>query len=279
MSGTFLAAPYQQRALLAVVVLGVVAAVVGVHVVLRRLSFVADAMSHTVLPGVVLANLAGVSLYAGALVAGLVTALLLGLPARARRIGEDAAVAILLTGFFAVGVAVVSRGRSFATDLTGFLFGSLLTVRADDLVLMTAIGGAAVVAITLFHKELVLRAFDRAAAEAVGLPVARLDLLLDVAVAVVIVTALRAVGTLLAVAFVITPAATARRLGLAVVPSMVVAAVLAAVCGVAGLALSHEVGLRADVRIAPGATVVVLLSTVFVAVTVAMWWRTRVRAT
>lgn len=279
MSGTFLAAPYQQRALLAVVVLGVVAAVVGVHVVLRRLSFVADAMSHTVLPGVVLANLAGVSLYAGALVAGLVTALLLGLPARARRIGEDAAVAILLTGFFAVGVAVVSRGRSFATDLTGFLFGSLLTVRADDLVLMTAIGGAAVVAITLFHKELVLRAFDRAAAEAVGLPVARLDLLLDVAVAVVIVTALRAVGTLLAVAFVITPAATARRLGLAVVPSMVVAAVLAAVCGAAGLALSHEVGLRADVRIAPGATVVVLLSTVFVAVTVAMWWRTRVRAT
>ena len=279
MSGTFLAAPYQQRALLAVVVLGVVAAVVGVHVVLRRLSFVADAMSHTVLPGVVLANLAGVSLYAGALVAGVVTALLLGLPARARRIGEDAAVAILLTGFFAVGVAVVSRGRSFATDLTGFLFGSLLTVRADDLVLMTAIGGAAVVALTLFHKELVLRAFDRAAAEAVGLPVARLDLLLDVAVAVVIVTALRAVGTLLAVAFVITPAATARRLGLAVVPSMVVAAVLAAVCGVAGLALSHEVGLRADVRIAPGATVVVLLSTVFVAVTVAMWWRTRVRAT
>lgn len=279
MSGTFLAAPYQQRALLAVVVLGVVAAVVGVHVVLRRLSFVADAMSHTVLPGVVLANLADVSLYAGALVAGVVTALLLGLPARARRIGEDAAVAILLTGFFAVGVAVVSRGRSFATDLTGFLFGSLLTVRADDLVLMTAIGGAAVVAVTLFHKELVLRAFDRAAAEAVGLPVARLDLLLDVAVAVVIVTALRAVGTLLAVAFVITPAATARRLSLAVVPSMVVAAVLAAVCGVAGLALSHEVGLRADVRIAPGATVVVLLSTVFVAVTVAMWWRTRVRAT
>ncbi len=279
MSGTFLAAPYQQRALLAVVVLGVVAAVVGVHVVLRRLSFVADAMSHTVLPGVVLANLAGVSLYAGALVAGVVTALLLGLPARARRIGEDAAVAILLTGFFAVGVALASRGRSFATDLTGFLFGSLLTVRADDLVLMTAIGGAAVVAITLFHKELVLRAFDRAAAEAVGLPVARLDLLLDLAVAVVIVTALRAVGTLLAVAFVITPAATARRLGLAVVPSMVVAAVLAAVCGVAGLALSHEVGLRADVRIAPGATVVVLLSTVFVAVTVAMWWRTRVRAT
>jgi ABC-type Mn2+/Zn2+ transport system permease subunit len=150
---------------------------------------------------VVLANLAGVSLYAGALVAGVVTALLLGLPARARRIGEDAAVAILLTGFFAVGVAVVSRGRSFATDLTGFLFGSLLTVRADDLVLMTAIGGAAVVALTLFHKELVLRAFDRAAAEAVGLPVARLDLLLDLAVAVVIVTALRAVGTLLAVAF------------------------------------------------------------------------------
>lgn len=278
MSGSFLAAPYQQRALVAVVIVGVVAAVVGVHVVLRRLAFVADAMSHTVLPGVVVANVLGVSLYGGAIVAGLVTAALLGLPARARRIGEDAAVAILLTSFFAVGVAIVSRGRSFAADLTGFLFGSLLTVRNDDLVHMAVIGGAAVLVILAFHKELVLRAFDRAAAEAVGLPVARLDLVLDVAVAVVIVTALRAVGTLLAVAFVITPAATARRLGLGVVPSMVVGAVLAVACGLVGLFVAHEAGVQADLRIAPGAMVVVLLSVVFVVVAASTRWRGRVRA-
>jgi len=172
MSGTFLAAPYQQRALLAIVILGVVAAVVGVHVVLRRMAFVADAMSHTVLPGVVVANLLGGPLYAGALVAGVTTAMLLGFPARARRIGEDAAVAIVLASFFALGVAIVSRGRSFATDLTGFLFGSLLTVDADDLLLMGIVGGVAIVAMVVFHKELVLRAFDREAAEAIGLPIA-----------------------------------------------------------------------------------------------------------
>jgi len=278
MSGTFLAAPYQQRALLAIVILGVVAAVVGVHVVLRRMAFVADAMSHTVLPGVVVANLLGGPLYAGALVAGVTTAMLLGFPARARRIGEDAAVAIVLTSFFALGVAIVSRGRSFATDLTGFLFGSLLTVDADDLLLMGIVGGVAIVAMVVFHKELVLRAFDREAAEAIGLPIARLDLLVDLAVALVIVTALRAVGTLLAVAFVITPAATARRLGLAVVPSMLVAAAIAALCGTVGLAIAHEAGMRADVRVAPGATVVVLLTSVFLVVAVVAWWRDRVRS-
>lgn len=256
-------APYARRALVAVVVIGVVAGCVGVHVVLRRMAFVTDAMSHTVFPGVVIAFALDRSVYLGALVAGAATALALAGLGRVRRVGHDALLALLLTGFFALGVAVVSRQRSYAADLTAFLFGRILTIGTADLVLMTVVAAIAILVLAVLHKELVLRAFDEDGAAALGYPLRRLDLVLALAVAAVMVTSLRAVGSLLTVALVLTPAATARRFPLGVVATMAAAVALAVGAGVVGLEISQQAALGAGVRLAPGATIVAVATAVF----------------
>ena len=110
--------PYMQRALVEVLVLGALAGAVGVLVVLRRLAFVGDALTHTVFPGVVIAHLLGRSLLLGALAFGVLTAVLLTTLGGHRRVGDDAALAILLTSFFSLGVVLISRTRGFTADLT-----------------------------------------------------------------------------------------------------------------------------------------------------------------
>src|SRR4051794_37133073 len=124
------ALPFMQRALVELLLLGLLGGVVGVYVVLRRLAFVGDALSHTVFPGVVVAGLLGQSLALGALVAGVLTAVLLTLLSAHSRISEDSALAVLLTGFFAVGVVLVSREHGYTADLTAYLFGRVLYVDA-----------------------------------------------------------------------------------------------------------------------------------------------------
>ena len=151
--------PYMQRALVEVLVLGALAGAVGVLVVLRRLAFVGDALTHTVFPGVVIAHLLGRSLLLGALAFGVLTAVLLTAVGRHRRVGDDAALAILLTSFFSLGVVLISRTRGFTADLTVFLFGRVLAIDQTDLAQTLAVaavaalgrlraGGAAVVMAT-----------------------------------------------------------------------------------------------------------------------------------
>jgi manganese/iron transport system permease protein len=258
--------PYMQRALLEVLLLGVLAGAVGVFVVLRRLAFVADALTHTIFPGVVVASLLGRSLLLGALAFGLLSAVLLtGLGAE-RRVGADAALAILLTSFFAFGVVLVSRTRGFASDLTVFLFGRVLAVDRADLLQSLLVALVVLATLALLHKELVLRAFDPDGATALGYSTVALDLALNLCIALVVVAAVKAVGTVLVVAMVIVPAATARLLADRVATMTVLACLLGAAGGWLGLALSYEVSVDRGVRLAAGATVVVVLVAAFLLV-------------
>ena len=124
------------------------------------------------------------------------------------------------------------------------------------------------IAIAIVHKELVLRAFDPAGAEAMGYPLTRLDLVLDVVIALAVVAGIRAMGTVLAVALIVTPAATARLVCRRIGPSMIVAALIGAIGGWVGLTIAWNASVEHDVRLAPGATVVVVLTAVFVVVAV-----------
>jgi manganese/iron transport system permease protein len=254
---------FMQRALLAVLVLGVLAGAVGVFVVLRRLAFVGDALTHTVFPGVVIAFLAGQSIFIGALVAALVSAVLLTTLTSTRRVTPDAALAVLLTSFFAVGVVLVSRVQSYTTDLSTFLFGRILAVTWPAL--WQTLGVAAIVLAVLVapRKELVLRAFDPEAAAAMGYRVDLLDLVLNVLIAMVVVAAVKAVGTVLVIALIIVPAATARLLVDRVAGMIAIACTLGAVGGYLGLAISYEASLQRGVRLASGATIVVILVACF----------------
>ena len=270
--------PYMQRALLEVLLLGALAGVVGVFVVLRRLAFVSDALTHTIFPGVVIAHLLDRSLLLGALAFGVLTAVLLTGITSSRRVGADAALAILLTSFFSLGVVLVSRTRTYTADLTVFLFGRVLAVDRADLLQTLAL--AAVVTGTLWalRKELVLRAFDPDGAAAMGYRTATLDLVLNLLIALVVVAAVKAVGTVLVVALIVVPAAAARLLADRVATTVVLACAFGALGGWLGLAASYEVSVDHGVRLASGATIVVVLVGLFALAAAAAPFRRRVVA-
>jgi manganese/iron transport system permease protein len=259
-------APFMQRALLEVVVLGILAGIVGVVVLLRRLAFIADAVTHTAFPGVAVAFAIEASLYLGALVAAVGSAVLLTVATRHRRVDQDAVLALLVASFFAFGVVVVSRSRSFTADLTGLLFGRTLDVDRADIVRTVVIALVALALLGALRKEIVLRAFDPLATEALGYRVGLIDLVTNVVVALVVVAGVRAVGTALVIALIITPAAVARLVTRRLGPMVVVSAAVAAVCGWLGLVISWDASVHHDVRLPAGATIVVLLTAVFAVV-------------
>jgi manganese/iron transport system permease protein len=251
--------PFMQRALIEIVLIGALCGLVGTFVVLRGLAFIGDALVHAVFPGVVLSYLAGASIMLGAFAFGGLTALGIGLLARNRRVSHDSAIGVIFVSFFAIGVVLISRERGFRQDLSSLLFGNILGISWDD-ILITAVAGAVIVVVVLaLLKELVLVSFDSALAHANGYPVFGLDLLLLLLMTATVVLSLQTVGNLLILALLVTPAATARllsdRFGLVVCLSVLVAVV----SGVAGLYVSYYAGTSA------GATIVLVAATLFLA--------------
>lgn len=252
----------QRRALLEVLLSGGLGGALGCYVIFRRLGFMADALSHAVLPGVVIAFLltgaAGI-LY-GALAAGAVAAVSIGLITRDRRIQEDAAIGVVLTGSFALGVVLISTVRSYATALEDFLFGNVLLVSPEDVWLTLGLSAAAAIVLLIFHRRFVLRAFDPGLAEAMGLNGLLLDLLLLLLLAATVVVSLRAIGNILVVAFLITPAATARLLTVRVPRMLLFSAGIGAFSGLAGLIIAYHL------NVSSGSLIVCLSTLLFLAV-------------
>ncbi|GGN97082.1 metal ABC transporter permease [Microbispora bryophytorum] len=258
--------PFMARALVELLVLGALAGTVGVLVLLRRLAFVSDTLTHTVFPGVVIGHLMAGNggIFWGALAAGVVTAVLLTLLTQRRRVNEDAALAMLLTTLFAVGVVLVSRQTGFTSDLTAFLFGRVLTVTEAQLAQTAVVTVVVVALLAVLRRPLLLRAFDPEGAQAAGVRVGLLDLVLNVAVALVVVAAVKAVGTVLVIALLIVPAAAARRLSDRLAVIVPLACVVGAAAGWLGLVVSYEASVGHGVRLASGATVVLVLVTMYV---------------
>jgi len=257
--------PYMQRALVEAVILGVMAAMVGVHVVLRRLAFLADTFTHTVFPGLAVAFAAGTSVLIGALVAGALSALVFTVLDRSRRITPDAALAVVLTSFFSVGVIVISRTDRYTADLTTLLFGQILTVDSRQIVETAVLAVAVGLVLLALDKELRMRAFDPEGARALGYRIGILDLAMNLLIVLVVVAAARAVGTVLTVALLITPAATARLFARSVGSMYALAALVGAGAGWIGLAVSYEASIHHDLRLAAGATIVLVATVVFLA--------------
>lgn len=259
------AAPFMSRALAELLLLAVLAGVVSTHVLTRRLGFVADTMTHTVFPGVVLGFItAGVNgVFPGALLAAAITAILLTVFTRLRRVTDDTALAVLLAAMFAVGVVLVSRRASYTADLTSLLFGRLLTVNATQITQTAVVAAVVLLTLALLHKELLLRAFDPQGSAAMGYPIWLLDLVLNLAVALVVVAAAQSVGTMLVIALLVVPAATGRLVADRIAPVTVAGIAAAAVSGYAGLTISYHASITYGLRLAGGATVVLTLVAVY----------------
>jgi manganese/iron transport system permease protein len=238
-----------QRALAEALLMGVVCGLLGSLVVLRGLTYTGESLSHTLLPGAAVAIAIGVSAVGGALVGGVLAALLLALLVTRATIGEDTAVSVVFTGTFAAGVILLST-RGSGTELDSLLFGSILGVSPGDVRLGLATGLAVAVVCLALARGLVATAFDRAFAAATGLRPQLLDAVLLVTLAGALTVALRGVGTLLVLALLVAPAATARVLAHRVWTMLWLAPLLAAVAGVVGLELSYHVGAAAGPAIA-----------------------------
>lgn len=250
---------FMQRALLVTVVASVVAALLSCWLVLIGWSLMGDAVSHAVLPGVVLAYLLGVPFAAGAFLFGVGAVALIGWVRATSRVKEDAAIGVVFTTVFAVGVVLVSVTPS-QVDLSHILFGNVLGVSDADVWQVVVLGAVAAAVLVLRRRDLTLYAFDRVHAQVIGLPVRRIGVLLLGLLAVSVVVALQAVGVILAVAMLITPGATAYLLTDRFSRMLVIAPVVAGVSAVVGIFVSFYLDAS------PGGVVVVMMGVVFAAV-------------
>lgn len=248
------------RALLASALVGISCAVVGSFVVLKGMSFIGDAVSHAAFPGVVIAYLLGVPIIIGGSAAAIGTALGIGALTRRSGLRSDAVIGVLFAGMFALGVALFSAIPNFVGDLLGFLFGDVLGISVGDLAALSLLAALLIAIVALLWKELLYATFDPLGAGAAGLPVRRLDDLLLVLIAVTIVVSLQAVGIVLVVAMITTPAATAQLLVRRFDRMIGVAAVIGVTSGVIGLYASYLLD------VASGASIVLVETVLFVAV-------------
>jgi zinc/manganese transport system permease protein len=257
--------PFMARALAVMLVLAVAAGLLGAFANLRRLEFLSDGLVHAVFPGVVIGfAIAGSDgLLIGGTIAAVVAAVVLTLVSR-RGVPDDAAVAVVLTSMFSIGVIIVSRQSDYVGQLSELLFGRILTLTDTDVVATALLAGIAVLLVLVTAKEQFLRAFDRQGTEAAGYRVLGLDLVLNVAIALVVVGASRALGTLLMLALLIIPAAIGRLASTRFTVITVVGIASIALSGWLGLALSFDASVYAGVNLPGSATVVLTLLAVFV---------------
>ena len=246
------------RGLAAGILAAISCAVLSAYIIWRGMAFVGDAMAHAILPGIVAAFMLGISLFAGALVAALLTAVGIGLISRRGNMKEDTAIGVMFTGFFALGILLLSRVTTFQ-DLSHILFGNILGVSPSDLLGMSAIALLVLAAVVGFYKELLVTSFDPSHSVVIGLSpvVVRYGLLFLIALTVV--AGVQSVGVVLVLALLITPAAAASLLTKKLPRVIALSVVFAVISAVVGFYASYY----ADVS--SGAAIVLILTLIFIA--------------
>jgi manganese/iron transport system permease protein len=249
---------FMQRSLLVAVIVGVICAVVGSYLMVRRMSLLGDAISHSLLPGLAIAFILGVNLYVGAFVAGVISAVLIGWIHTRSPVKEDAAMGIVLSAFFALGITLITIvQRTNKIDLNHFLFGNILGVTPGEVRDTSIIATIVLLAVVLLYKELLFYCFDPLGAQAAGLPVHWFNAGLMVLVALTVVASMKAVGVILVLALLITPAAAAYLLVPRFHQVMLVGSGIGIVSSVSGMYLSYYYNLPS------GPAIVMVVSAVF----------------
>jgi manganese/iron transport system permease protein len=251
--------PFMRRALVVLVVSSVVAGVIGCYVVLRGMAFIGDAVSHAVFPGVAVAFVLEVNMVTGGLVGGLVVSVVIALLSQNRRLREDAVIGVFWAASFGLGIVVLSTAPGYSGSLESFLFGQIVGIGDDDVVTALVTGPVLLLVALLLHKELVAISLDRETASVAGLPVFWLDIALYTMVTSAIVIALQAVGNVLVLALLITPAACARLLTDRLGVMMLLAPLIGVGSSVVGLYLSYHNNL------ATGGLIVLVVTGAFLA--------------
>ncbi|MGB0121666.1 MAG: metal ABC transporter permease [Solirubrobacterales bacterium] len=249
---------FMQRALLVAVVVGLVCAVLSCWLTLLGWSLMGDAVSHAVLPGVVLSYVIGAPFAAGAFIFGAGAVAMIGGLNRTSRVKEDAAIGIVFTGLFALGIVLVSVIPS-QIDLFHILFGNVLGVSDSDIMQVLGLGIPVLIVAALSWRTLTLYAFDPTHAHAIGISPRKIEMLLLGMLALTVIVALQAVGIVLVVAMLITPGATAYLLTDRFSHMILIAAATGVLSTVLGTYLSYHVDAST------GGSIVCVLALLFLA--------------
>jgi manganese/iron transport system permease protein len=254
---------FMQRGLVAAILVGIVCAVMGAFVVLRGLAFIGDAVSHAAFPGLVIAYMLGIPLYVGGAVAAIGTALAIGAVARRGALRFDTAVGVLFAGMFAFGILLFSTIQNYVADLFSYLLGNVLGITFADIIQIAILGGVVLVVVAILRKELLYASFDPTGAAASGLPVTTLDYLLLGLVGVTIVVSIQAVGIIMVVAMLVTPAATGQLLVDKFWDLVKIAIGVSIVAAVCGLYVSFYLNLASGAAIVLVETLLFAIALVF----------------
>jgi manganese/iron transport system permease protein/iron/zinc/copper transport system permease protein len=253
-----LAFEFFRQGLAASLLVGALCGMLGVYIVLRRMSYIGHGLSHAVFGGAVVGYVASINFYVAAGVWGFVSALLINAAARRRRIGADAAIGVVTTASFAIGVALISRTRSFTRNFEAALFGNILGVTLVDLAVVAAVTLGVALFILLFYKRLLFMTFDPEVAPIYGVNVGFVDTLFALAMAATIVASINVVGVTLIAATLVIPATTARLLTDSFGRMIVLSSVIGLIAGGVGMFASYWLD------ISSGATIVLLEAAGFV---------------
>lgn len=262
---------FMQRALITAILVGIICAVVGVYIVLKKMAFIGAGISHSAFGGVALGFLLGFNPIVVAIPFSLATALVIGWISRRGKISEDTAIGILFASTMALGVLFIGLGRGYNVDLFGYLFGSILAVSNFDLWLILGMSFLIIGIILIFFKELLFISFDEELARVSGLPVTGLYYLLLSLIAITIILSIKIVGIILVSALLVIPAAAAYQITKRFRTMMLVSVILGIVSGVSGLFLSYYLDL------ASGATIVLVATVIFFICLAFSWKRRRLR--
>jgi ABC-type Mn2+/Zn2+ transport system permease subunit len=251
--------PFMQRALAEVVLVGIAGGALGCWVVFYGFSYAAESLAHSIFPGLVLAAVAGVPLLLGATPAIILAALAIALSARIAGVSREAAVAVVVTTMFGLGVLLALSPQS-PPGIETLLFGDVFGVNDADLATAAGLSALLAIALRLLHGRFLIAGFDRGAARSLGVSPAFADAALLILLAAGIVVAVQGLGNMLVVAVFVGPAAAARQLSDRMLPMMLLAAGLAALAGVGGLYLSYYAGTAGGASVALAIVAVYLLA-------------------
>ncbi len=258
----WLAEPFKyefvQRAFLCAIIIGAMCGLVGVYVVLRRMSYIGHGLSHSIFGGAVVSYVIKLNFYIGASAWGFLSALLIIWTSRKRKIGADAAIGIITTASFAVGVIIISVSRNFRTNFDAALFGNILGIRDEDVWVVIGTAIMICVLIFIFYKQLLFTTFDPEVAGVYGVRIGWMDALFSFLLASLLIASMQIVGVTLIAASLITPPIVARLLTDSFHKLIIISTIVGAVGGVSGVYASWYLNW------ATGATIVITHASLFV---------------
>ena len=250
---------FLQNALITALVVGIVGGAVGCFIILRGMSLMGDAISHAVLPGVAISFILGINFFIGAIVFGLLASSIITYIKSNSIIKSDTAIGITFSSFLALGIILIGIANS-STDLFHILFGNILAVQDFDMWITIAVALLVLTTITIFFRPLLLTSFDPILAKSIGVKVTFYHYLLMVILTLVAVTAMQSVGTILIVALLITPAATAYLYANSLKTMILLSSGFGALASVLGLFIGYSFNIAAGSSIVLTSALLFLIS-------------------